>query len=301
MFNRLRSICSRRLSLCLLLAVTWTASAAEDFSLPVLKGLWLALAEQGGRLLVAGERGRVAWSDDGQHWQRVQLPTEQGLTALCTTERRYWLASQGGELFESRDRGQSWQRHATGESGPLFALDCSNDRVLAVGAYGRLVRWTPTGLDSRALTELEDSELGIPHLYQIQRQQQRLILIGEAGLLAFSDDDGQHWQRQPSPYQGSWFALAQAEDRLWLAGLNGHVYSRTADGRWQPLKPGPEQSLFSLTLIDGKPLMGGNSGQLWWRNQPLAGHYPGVITDLLRHAGRLWVAGDQGLVYRDWR
>lgn len=275
----------------------WISSQLCAQPLAAHKGLWFALMQDGqGRILASGERGRILWSDSPyDQWSLVQTPSQQGLTGICVAQQQYWAISQAGELLMSEDRGKHWQLQWTDE-GPLFALACQGEQVVAVGAYGRLVSRVDGGFQARLLTELEDPELGIPHLYQIAVQGQSWWLAGEAGLVAESVDQGKTWRKHWSAYQGSWFALAVQDSSLWLAGLKGHLYQRS-QGRWQPVAASPKTSIFSLKWQDKKLWMAGASGQIWRESQLLDTRYPGVINDLLPLSSGVWIAGDQGLVY----
>eukprot|EP01031_Cornospumella_fuschlensis_P001994 gene1994-2482_t len=64
------------------------------------------------------------------------------------------------------------------------------------------------------------------HLYAVRWRedagQSRLFVAGEQGLLARSDDAGQHFTALPSPYKGSFFGLASTPSALLVHGLRDY-------------------------------------------------------------------------------
>ena len=74
----------------------------------------------------------------------------------------------------------------------------------------------------------------------------RLLLAGESGVLARSDDDGQTWTELDDVYPGSFFgALALPDNGALVFGMRGHVF-RSEDGgdTWTQSVTPNEISLF---------------------------------------------------------
>ncbi|BBB30490.1 WD40/YVTN/BNR-like repeat-containing protein [Neptunomonas japonica] len=92
-----------------------------------------------------------------------------------------------------------------------------------------------------------------------------LILAGEAGSLYRSQDNGQHWETIESPYNGSFFGVAQQPDRsIILFGLRGNTFVSNDQGMsWKTQKSNTQASLFASTqLPNGTTLLGAANGQL---------------------------------------
>ncbi len=101
------------------------------------------------------------------------------------------------------------------------------------------------------------------HWYVARRHGNTLLLAGEGGLLARSDDGGENFRALPSPYKGSWFTgELKADGALLLAGLRGNVW-RTADGgaNWAQLAmPMPATITALAATADGGVLLASQAG-----------------------------------------
>ncbi len=62
------------------------------------KGLMLSLAKAGDRLLAAGERGIVVYSDDkGQNWKQAKVPVSITITSIYfSSEKNGWAVGHDG-------------------------------------------------------------------------------------------------------------------------------------------------------------------------------------------------------------
>jgi len=71
-------------------------------------GLFTSLALAGDRLVAAGERGRILWSDDdGQSWRQARTPTSVTLTNIrFVSPREGWASGQMGVILHTLDGGQ---------------------------------------------------------------------------------------------------------------------------------------------------------------------------------------------------
>ncbi len=141
----------------------------------------------------------------------------------------------------------------------LYFLD--EQKGFVAGAYGRIFYTADAG---RTWSSLGHS-LPNPdrlHLNALQLTREgRLMIAGEAGLLVYSDDLGRSWEAADSPYEGSFFALAES-DRLYLLGLRGHLFS-SADGiEWQAEPLSTEATLNSAVISADQLFLLGQGGVL---------------------------------------
>ncbi|GAA0794273.1 WD40/YVTN/BNR-like repeat-containing protein [Marinobacterium sediminicola] len=126
----------------------------------------------------------------------------------------------------------------------------------------------------------------------------RLLVAGEAGLLMKSDDLGGSWQSVDTPYEGSFFALAN-HDQVFLLGLRGHLYRSSNGIDWQ-MEPVPTQaSLNGAVSAKGELYLLGQGGVVLKRQgnrfvpvQPVPRYSftSGVLLD-----DRLLLAGEGGI------
>ena len=236
-------------------AATSSASAPSDRRLDVAasptaratQSVMLAVASVGDRIVAAGERGLVVYSDDcGATWQQGRVPVSVTLTSLrFVDERQGWAVGHGGIVLVTRDAGATWQKQldgraiallalaaakataavatteetrralsdaerlvAEGPDKPLFALHFwSPKRGIVVGAYGIALATEDGGAHWHWIGDRIPNPKGL-HLYGLWAQESHVWLAGEQGLVLRSDDSGRRFQRVASPYAGSFFGVA---------------------------------------------------------------------------------------------
>lgn len=254
-----------------------------------------AAALAGDRIVVAGTRGSILYSDDlGQRWAQANVPVTVSLTGLCFADANQgWAVGHRGVILATRDGGRHWTRQLDGIAAaqailqtrqdpdqvdeaarwvkegadkPFLAVKCLGDgRVLALGAYGLAFitanggqHWQP------ALALLDGSEA--QHLNAAQVVGGNIYLAGEQGALMRVGTDMQGFSRFSSPYEGSFFGLlATQEHSLIAVGLRGHVFRSTDKGaNWAPVALPTNKSLTAVTqLRDGAVLLADESGAGW--------------------------------------
>lgn len=254
-----------------------------------------AAAMAGERLVVAGMRGTILYSDDqGEHWQQASVPVTVSLTGVCFADAANgWAVGHRGVILATRDGGAHWTRQldgvqaarkilqarqgsarideahrlvAEGADKPFLTVQCLGDeRVLALGAYGLAFSTQNAGQSWQpALALLDGSES--QHLNAVQVLGGWIYLAGEQGALMRVDPDLRGFNRFASPYEGSFFGLLATRNNSLLAvGLRGHVF-RSVDqgGSWQPVTLASSKSLMAaIELRDGALLLADESGQGW--------------------------------------
>lgn len=255
------------------------------------RAVLLSAALAGERIVAVGERGVVALSDDrGTTWRQAPCPASITLTMVRFADAAHGVAvGHGGTVLTTSDAGVTWtvrldgrrlaqlaREAATTEEarkeaerlvadGPdkpfLDVLLWDAKRLLAVGAYGIAfhsvdggITWTPW------MARLPNPKA--LHWYVARRSGDALLLAGEQGLLARSDDGGESFRPLPSPYKGSWFAGELNADGALLAGLRGNVW-RSPDGgaHWsQIVSPLPASITSAATAADGQLLLASQAG-----------------------------------------
>lgn len=265
------------------LAVAGMVYAAEPpprFAEPArlaAKGLLIAIASAGERLVAVGDHGIIVLSEDkGASWtQAASVPTQALLTGVCFLDAQRGVAVGHDEvILTTADAGRTWTRtrYAPEAQRPLLDVWCGADgHVIAVGAYSAYltssdagaswneVKFTPTpraapagaargaAADDTAAGAGEQAGGGY-HLNRIAgAAAARLYIAGEAGHLYRSDDGGASWLTLASPYEGSFFnVLPLGGDAVLAIGLRGHLYrSADAGATWQKIDTG------TLELLDG--------------------------------------------------
>lgn len=259
----------------------------------------LAATHAGKRLLAAGERGVIIYSDDGGHsWLQAKTPTSASLTAMrFVGDKLGWAVGHMGIVLHSEDGGQTWVKQldgveaarrsleaaraggderairdaerlvADGPDKPFFDICFVDERTgFIVGAYGLMFRtedggktWTPW--QSRVAA----ANPRALHLYGMRAQGDALFVAGEQGLLLRSDDRGEHFQALKSPYAGSWFGLLAGRDGdLLVYGLRGNAYYSADRGRsWkQAASEGTATISAAVQMQDGRIALVNQAGSV---------------------------------------
>jgi photosystem II stability/assembly factor-like uncharacterized protein len=256
----------------------------------------MAVTRAGDRIVAAGERGHILYSDDsGATWQQAKVPVSVSLTSVrFVTPKLGWAAGHGGVILHSADGGQTWVKQLDGKLAaglilaaaqkanadldsarrsvtegadkPFLDLYFANEKSgIAVGAYG-LVFTTGDGGTSwfAALDRLPNPEK--KHLYAIRAVGNDLYIAGEQGALFRSGDGGKHFDRLQSPYRGSLFDLvAGSADEVLLLGLRGNLFrSGDAGVSWKKIELPSTYTLTSATVLADKSLLlADEAGTLW--------------------------------------
>jgi photosystem II stability/assembly factor-like uncharacterized protein len=272
------------------------------------------VARAGDRLVAVGERGFTLVSDDhGETWKGVPTPVTRTLTAVVFRDNLLGIAvGHGGSLVRTEDGGRSWKQVTIEEAGTDSLLGVTwlgGDHFAAYGAFGLYFDSQDAGTSWQRVTVFpEESEFFDRHFSQVVPVGNSLLLVGESGTLARSDDGGATWTQLASPYQGSFFgAIAAKDGSVLVYGMRGNIYRSTDVGAtWQKVGLGTTASLNGgRQLADGRMLLVGNAGLLALSGdggQSFAAHWarPGRGLAALAEAdGKIILAGDGGIVPLD--
>lgn len=133
-----------------------------------------------------------------------------------------------------------------------------------IGAYGMIFKTTDGGQTWSDWSSNVDNPDRF-HLNSISNiGGGRLMIVGEAGLMLRSYDDGAKWEKTFSPYEGSFFGVSNLSNQdVQLAyGLRGNI-ARTDNfgSSWRLVDSGTQQSLIGATDRYGRILyVVGNGG-----------------------------------------
>lgn len=208
-----------------------------------------------------GHDGVIMRTDDaGEHWQLQasgQALAQQQRVALEAALRDA-VPQQGDDLrWQLEDIRLALEEGAMPTLLDLYFLNTRQGFVL--GAYGTLFRTDDGGQSWQSLSHRLPNPDRLHLNALLHGRNGRLLLAGEAGLLLYSDDLGLNWQEAVSPYDGSFFALAES-DRFYLLGLRGHLFS-SADGVEWRSEPVPTRASLNAALVqDGRLYLLGQGG-----------------------------------------
>lgn len=268
---------ARTLSLCSALSILFFATApahaqsaepAARYAIESKKAasaLLLDITYAGKRLVAAGDRGHILYSDDsGATWAQAKVPTRQMLTAVYFVDDKHgWAVGHDALILATSDGGKTWTQQYENREGEVPLLDVwfeDSQHGFATGAYGALLETTDGGQNWEDVADRLDNEDGI-HLNAITHiEGSGLFVVGEMGGMFRSSDMGETWERVESPYQGSLFGVVSGgEPGVVVAfGLRGHLF-RSADfgDSWQAIDLLDGSDVVESGLADGNLLPDG--------------------------------------------
>lgn len=190
--------------------------------------LLLSVARAGSGYVAAGQRGVVLLSSDGSSWKQVATPADATLNRVQFVDERHgWAVGYDGTILASEDAGSTWtlqQFDAAWGRAYYDVLFVDGQNGFVAGGNGRLQKTADGGKTWEIIESPVFEEQ--PNLYSLTRiGNGALLLTGERGFIARSDDQGATWTQLKSPYTGSYFgAVAAGSTGVVLFGLRGNAF-----------------------------------------------------------------------------
>lgn len=275
-------------------------AAATDL---VLDSLLLSAAQAGSRLVVVGEFGHVALSDDdGKTWRQAKdVPTQATLTSVTFIDETHgWAAGHDKTIIATADAGETWtvqySRDISAAAGiPLEARgraeepapvedgalapdgeDAANGEADAADAAADTADAGDTGLSTTDDGFVDgdvtgsDIEPDIPFLGLAFNSPTHGIAVGGFNYAVETTDGGKTWTpKRLVRSAADDFHLNAAfngpDNSLFVPSEYGQVY-RSLDGgaTWSISQTAYEGSFWGgLTLKDGSVLVVGMRGNVW--------------------------------------
>lgn len=296
-----------------LMAVAGMASAAEVENQPAQimplasQSLMLDAVNAGPRFVAVGERGHVLASLDGRDWVQANVPTRATLTAVAFADANHgWAVGHDAVIVHTDDGGQTWdlQNFEPELERPfLDVLFLSEDRGFAIGAYSLFYETSDGGATwTEHDTPAREDEWHFNAITQLRNG--NLVIVGESGTVAISNDEGETWESVPSPYAGSYFdAVPYGDAGVMIFGLRGNAYwSQSIDEiAWTKVRTGTGQTLLGgATLPSGEAVIVGLNGTVLKMvdNGLAMERLPNAVgvnlNSVLVNNGRLLAVGDRG-------
>lgn len=261
-----------------------------------------ALAMAGTRLVSAGQRGHILFSDDeGKTWTQAVVPVSSDLTAIYFVDARQgWAAGHEGVILHSGDGGATWQLQLDGQRAAQLLVrqygqpsqpgDASAERLsrdaatfaaqgadkpfldlyfenvregFAIGAFNLILRTEDGGQSWTPWLDRVDNPDAL-HLYAMRPAAGTLFMVGEQGLVLKLDRERRQFVRVPLPYKGTLFGVIGTPQMAMVFGLRGNAWRSTDGGaNWTRTTTGVNAGLASGAVRgDGSILLASQAGQL---------------------------------------
>jgi photosystem II stability/assembly factor-like uncharacterized protein len=292
------------------------------------KGMLLAVARAADRIVAAGERGIIIYSDDqGASWKQASVPVSVTLTSLrFVSPALGWAAGHDGVILRTDDGGNTWRKQFDGNSANSLMLASLEARVIeakkVLQGSPENARATAESMLEAMQNALEDAKAStafgpsMPILGLWFKNKDEGLAVGAFGQFFHTRDGGKSWDswgtRLANPDSLHLNTIEQlANGDLMVAGEAGKLRrSRDAGESWETLDTGYQGHLYgSLALANGHTLLAfGFAGRIFrssddgrsWTPLPKLTNKPIVAGLMLANSTVLLVASDgRQLISRD--
>jgi photosystem II stability/assembly factor-like uncharacterized protein len=251
-------------------------------SIEAIDSLFFSTPEKGWAATIDRSNGKnngavlLETGDGGQSWERVSSLGQlmSGLLDLRFSEDGKWWAvgarnlTQGG-IVESSDRGKTWRVQTNRYPGVirrLKTLDDSHGWAVGDGTISSTENGGQTWniLYRDRLKSLNDLDVNGPN---------RVVVVGESGLILRSEDGGKTWQRSvlPAPNTDTFLGAVRFVDdhRGWAAGHKGRVFFTNDGGSTWTLETEINSYFIrDIAITSDKIIVVGNDAAIFWRALP---------------------------------
>lgn len=235
-----------------------SASAAHSVLLDVTRA--------GSRVLAAGERGLIVYSDDaGRTWRQAEVPTSISLTAIrFVNANSGWAVGHAGTILHTEDAGVHWTRQLDGNLLTKLAVDAAQADAAKPGANKKDAERQLADAQ-RLVTDGPDK----PFLDIWIANERTGYAVGAYGLIFRTEDAGKNWipwmSHVENPRGLHLYSIASDGKNLYLAGEQG-LFLRSTDGgnKFTRVETPYKGTYFTmLALKSGEVILGGMRGNAY--------------------------------------
>ncbi|WP_233575558.1 WD40/YVTN/BNR-like repeat-containing protein [Noviherbaspirillum saxi] len=260
-----------------------------------------ALAMAGKRLVTAGQRGHILYSEDGKNWTQAEVPVSSDLTALSfPSPLQGWAVGHKGVVLHTIDGGATWAKQldgkqaadllakyygksahasdaaaaklkqdaegfaAQGADKPFLDVWFEDDKNgFVVGAFNLILRTEDGGQSWTPWMDRVDNPKAL-HLYAIRPAGGTVFIAGEQGLVLKYDRAQRRFTGVELPYRGTLFGVTGTPAMALVYGLRGNAYRSTDGGaNWTKVDTGVNAGLTGgLVRADGSVVLASQAGQV---------------------------------------
>ena len=250
----------------------------------------------GTRFTAVGPYGFIATSLNGIEWTVINPGSDLNLRGITHANGLFITVGNSGLIHTSVD-GRTWTRRESGTTGNLRSVTFFRDRFIIVGGDD----FTGTAVVVISYDGIHwesDTERG--SLYGIAHNGERLVAVGDAGVIATSLD-GNSWT-YPQSTALSLNAVIWTGTKFIAVGKNGTVIVSTNGLDWTSSGPGGGKNLKGVAYGNGLHVIVGNDSRLYasydtttWFRRTLDPQHD--FEDITFGGGRFMAVGENGMVF----
>ena len=237
------------------------------------QSLLLDVARDGDRLLAAGERGHILYSDDnGQNWTQADVPISLAITSVTFAgPGQAWATAHDGFLLNSADNGATWQVRLTGSDVARLSVGAIEERIAVLESE---VAVAPPDAREDLEWALEDYQFALeeataavddgmtsPMLSVWFADARNGYALGAYGVFLRTRDGGENWvmdgNRLDNPDKYHLYDIAQSSTgTLLIAGEAGTLLRSLDDGQtWERIESIYPGSFFGAVAASDDSLL----------------------------------------------
>ncbi|MEX2475737.1 YCF48-related protein [Marinobacter sp.] len=277
----------------------------------------------GDRIVAAGERGHIIFSDDqGETWVQGQVPVSVTLTSIdFGTAEHGWAVGHSGVVLHSADAGKSWELQLTGTEASKIAIEGKQEQIAEMEERIEEAPEEEKGDLEWALDDIffaienmeADLEVGpVNPLMDVWFEDENHgFVVGAYGMILRTTDGGESWEDASAQIDNAQnFHLNGITDitggALVVVGEGGQIHVSTDGGdTWERRESPYSGSLFGVIGtgqvngilafgLRGNMMMSTDLGQSWKTVTNEAGAT--VMNGMVADDGRITLVGNSGVV-----
>ncbi len=224
---------------------------------------------------IVGSDGIILITDDGGvSWSIRKFGNFKFNSIHMVNENRGFIAADRGNLLTTRDGGNSWKVAAWEGQPNLTRIAFRKERGIITGSRGLILETNDQGENWRmrriAVASHRNHYVNLNDVLYAGGKQ--VWLLGDSGIILYSDDDGLSWSRKKFKEYGYYAAASNNAKELMAGGSKGALIKTSNGGAsWQ------EENLPLLKINSiintaggllavgdaGTILMSGDKGETW--------------------------------------
>ncbi len=176
---------------------------------------------------IAGYSGTLLrTTDGGDNWEALYMGRNELIRRVDFVDPNYgWAVGHRGSIFHSKDGGRNWEiQHSVPNTFLRDVAFVDRNHGWVVGHESTILHTVDGGITWTAQTL--DGYVGrdLPRLHGIVvRSASEAALVGEFGVIAHTQDGGEHWSLVANESRGTLLSIAAVGDRYVTVGSDGVI------------------------------------------------------------------------------